>query len=128
VLQREADTLTRKTSPFFDPPAPEIDRGYLWLDPRLVAEISFLKWTPSGETRHPVFHGRRDDKPAESVTEEPVVDVEYGGPIRDADRSDTCETRHAWGRHARGPENLQRRTRYRRSHRHQEDRPRALLR
>jgi bifunctional non-homologous end joining protein LigD len=81
TLQRKADALARKTSPFYNPPTPEKDRDYVWLEPRLVAEISFLEWTPSGEVRHPVFHGMRDDKPAASVTEEPVVDVEFGEPI-----------------------------------------------
>jgi bifunctional non-homologous end joining protein LigD len=53
------------------------------LEPRLVAEISFLEWTPGGEIRHPVFHGMRADKPAEAVTEEPVVDVEFGEVVDD---------------------------------------------
>jgi bifunctional non-homologous end joining protein LigD len=78
ALQLKADALACKTSPSYNPPVPEKDRDYIWLEPRLVAEISFLEWTPAGEIRHPVFHGMRDDKPAASVTEEPVVDVEFG--------------------------------------------------
>ena len=81
ALQLKADALACKTSPSYNPPVPEKDRDYIWLEPRLVAEISFLEWTPAGEIRQPVFHGMRDDKPAASVTEEPVVDVEFGEPI-----------------------------------------------
>jgi bifunctional non-homologous end joining protein LigD len=81
ALQRQADKLAGGNSPFYNPPKPEKDRDHVWLEPRLVAEISFLEWTPGGEVRHPVFHGMRDDKPAESVTEEAMVDVEFGEVI-----------------------------------------------
>jgi bifunctional non-homologous end joining protein LigD len=48
-LQLKADALARKTSPFYNPPAPETDRDDVWLESWLVAEISFLEWTPAGE-------------------------------------------------------------------------------
>ncbi|SAL45640.1 ATP dependent DNA ligase [Caballeronia sordidicola] len=81
ALEKKAKTLVRKTSACYNPPAPEKDRDYVWLEPRLVAELSFLEWTPNGEVRHPMFHGMRDDKPAAAVTEEPVVDVANGEPV-----------------------------------------------
>ncbi|WP_309834633.1 hypothetical protein [Caballeronia sp. LZ065] len=83
ALERDASAVKRGESPFYNPPAPEKDRDYVWLEPRLVAEISFLEWTPDGEIRHPVFHGMRADKPAEAVIEEPVVDVEFGEVVDD---------------------------------------------
>jgi bifunctional non-homologous end joining protein LigD len=33
-----------------------------WLQPKLVAEVSFSEWTREGRLRHPVFHGLRKDK------------------------------------------------------------------
>lgn len=94
ALEKKAKALVRKTSACYNPPAPEKDRDHVWLEPRLVAELSFLEWTPKGEVRHPVFHGMREDKPAAAVTEEPVVDVENGEPVE----SQTGSTRAQPGR------------------------------
>jgi bifunctional non-homologous end joining protein LigD len=81
TLEKKARPLIRANCAFYNPPPPDKERDYVWLTPELVAEISFLEWTPAGEVRHPVFHGMREDKPAAAVTEEPVVDVENGGPV-----------------------------------------------
>jgi bifunctional non-homologous end joining protein LigD len=75
-LEKKAVALIRRKPPFYNPPPREKDRNFVWLEPQLVVEASFLEWTPSGEVRHPVFQGMRDDKPAAAVTEEAVVDVD----------------------------------------------------
>ena len=36
----------------------------------LLAEVAFAEMTKEGSVRHAVFHGLRDDKPAEDITEE----------------------------------------------------------
>ncbi|KAF3996323.1 DNA ligase D [Glaciimonas immobilis] len=41
-----------------------------WVQPRLLAEVSFSEWTKSGRIRHPVFHGLRTDKPARAIVRE----------------------------------------------------------
>jgi bifunctional non-homologous end joining protein LigD len=41
-----------------------------WVEPTLVAEVSFGEWTPDGRVRHAVFHGLRDDKAASTITRE----------------------------------------------------------
>ena len=41
-----------------------------WVKPQLVAEVKFTEWTSSGEMRHPVYLGLREDKRAEDVTRE----------------------------------------------------------
>jgi bifunctional non-homologous end joining protein LigD len=41
-----------------------------WVRPKLVAEVKFTEWTTSGEMRHPVYLGLREDKRAEDVTRE----------------------------------------------------------
>ncbi|MDQ2929150.1 MAG: DNA ligase D [Pseudomonadota bacterium] len=41
-----------------------------WVEPKLVAEVSFGEWTPDGHIRHAVFHGLRIDKPAKRIIRE----------------------------------------------------------
>jgi len=41
-----------------------------WLQPRLVAAIEFLEWTPESHLRHPRFIDLRDDKHADRVGRE----------------------------------------------------------
>jgi bifunctional non-homologous end joining protein LigD len=41
-----------------------------WVKPQLVAEVKFTEWTSSGEMRHPVYLGLREDKRAEDVARE----------------------------------------------------------
>ncbi|MGF6931071.1 DNA ligase D [Paraburkholderia sp. UCT70] len=91
-----AESLRCAQTAFYDPPQPEKERDHLWLSPSIVAECSFLEWTPGGEVRHPVFHAVRDDKAASSVTEEPMVAVEYDEPV-EADAGSTREVAGAKG-------------------------------
>jgi bifunctional non-homologous end joining protein LigD len=41
-----------------------------WVKPFLVAEVKFTEWTSSGEMRHPVYLGLREDKRAGDVLRE----------------------------------------------------------
>lgn len=41
-----------------------------WVQPKLVAEVSFTEWTSEGLLRHPVFQGLRDDKKPIAVKRE----------------------------------------------------------
>ena len=56
--------LARKTPAFANPPR---EKGAVWLEPALVAQISYQEWTADGKLRQPVFLGIRDDKPASQV-------------------------------------------------------------
>jgi DNA ligase D-like protein (predicted ligase) len=47
------------------------ERGAHWVEPVLVAEISFSNWTADGRLRHPSFVGLRPDKDASEVRREP---------------------------------------------------------
>jgi bifunctional non-homologous end joining protein LigD len=64
--------LERKTSPF--PQAPKMPRvrkdDVVWVEPKLVAEISFAEWTHDGRLRAPVYQGLREDKDAQEVRRE----------------------------------------------------------
>jgi bifunctional non-homologous end joining protein LigD len=44
-----------------------------WVEPRLVAEVSFREWTPEGHIRHAVFEGLRTDKPARAISREAAM-------------------------------------------------------
>jgi bifunctional non-homologous end joining protein LigD len=42
-----------------------------WIEPKLVAEITYLNWTADDRLRHTVYVGLREDKPANQVGPEP---------------------------------------------------------
>jgi len=59
--------LERPTSPFVDLTR---GKGLHWVEPQLVAEISFTEWTSDGKLRHPSFLALREDKAAADVVRE----------------------------------------------------------
>ncbi len=85
--------------------------GVHWVDPELVAEISFGEWTADGRLRHPVFHGLREDKPARDVVAERPADPEpraEGASQRSTararrPRAESAQARAARSRSARSP-------------------------
>ncbi|MDN5928587.1 MAG: DNA ligase D [Hyphomicrobiales bacterium] len=77
-LKKKLDGLKRKTSPLTGPGSKE--KGAVWVDPRLVAEVEFRSWTADRILRHASFQGLREDKPAgEVAVEEPEDTVRGGG-------------------------------------------------
>lgn len=46
-----------------------------WVQPTLLAEVSFSEWTQDGHLRHPVFEGLRVDKKTSTVKREKPVNV-----------------------------------------------------
>jgi len=76
-LRRRLEPLARKTSPLDLPPprktrfgSPLILSRVHWVEPKLVAEITYLTWTGDGPLRHTVYVGLREDKPADQVRRE----------------------------------------------------------
>ncbi|MDF3835048.1 DNA ligase D [Cupriavidus basilensis] len=63
--------LRTDACPFGRPPALKAH----WVEPRLVAEVSFADWTRERRVRQAVYHGLRSDKPPQSVTVEKAVAV-----------------------------------------------------
>jgi bifunctional non-homologous end joining protein LigD len=62
--------LYRPDSPFDEPVPAEHARSAVWVEPRLVIEVAFDRWTKAGRMRAPVYQGLRDDKdPADVVRE-----------------------------------------------------------
>jgi bifunctional non-homologous end joining protein LigD len=73
-LRRRLGPLSRATSPLSVPPprstrfgSPLVLSRVHWVEPKLVAEITYLTWTADGLLRHTVYVGLREDKPAEEV-------------------------------------------------------------
>ena len=78
-LRRRLDPLARKTSPLSAPPSRSTRFGSRlvlsrvhWVEPKLVAEITYLTWTADNLLRHTVYVALRDDKPADQVRRETV--------------------------------------------------------
>ncbi|MEP7100459.1 MAG: DNA ligase D [Burkholderiales bacterium] len=72
-LEQRLRKLGSARSPFSDAPDKVGARGDMkphWVIPRLLAEVSFAQWTTTGRIRHSVFHGLRDDKPAQQIVKE----------------------------------------------------------
>jgi bifunctional non-homologous end joining protein LigD len=63
--------LRRDGSPFDGPVPPEHARPAVWVEPRLVIEVTFDRWTRAGRMRAPVYKGLRDDIDPATVTREP---------------------------------------------------------
>ncbi|MFX0543258.1 DNA ligase D [Roseovarius sp. S4756] len=67
AMDRIAKALTaRKTPPVKDVPR-EIAKDADWVQPKLVAEVSFTEFTDEGYVRHGSFLGLREDKTAAEV-------------------------------------------------------------
>jgi len=70
MLGRKLEPLRRPDSPFDEPVPPEHARQAVWVEPRLVIDVDFDRWTRVGRMRAPVYKGLRDDKdPADVVRE-----------------------------------------------------------
>ncbi len=76
-LRRRLDLLARASTPLNVPPprktrfgSPLVLSRVHWVEPRLVAEITYLTWTADGLLRHTVFMGLRADEPAMEVRRE----------------------------------------------------------
>ena len=76
-LRRRLEPLARKTSALSVPPprstrfgSPLVLSRVHWVEPTLVAEITYLTWTADNLLRHTVYVGLREDKPADQVRQE----------------------------------------------------------
>ena len=67
-ITEKLQALAAEQSPF-DSRTGIVGRPH-WVQPSLVAEVSFGEWTRDNRIRHSVFHGLRDDKPAKAVVRE----------------------------------------------------------
>jgi bifunctional non-homologous end joining protein LigD len=70
MLGERLEPLRRPDSPFDGPVPPEHARTAVWVEPRLVIEVAFDRWTRAGRMRAPVYKRLRDDKNPKDVTRE----------------------------------------------------------
>ncbi|PJJ18465.1 ATP-dependent DNA ligase LigD phosphoesterase module /ATP-dependent DNA ligase LigD polymerase module [Janthinobacterium sp. 67] len=73
-LRRRLDALLADTSPFAGKAGGV--RRPIWVQPQLVAEVSFAQWTSGGAVRHAVFHGLREDKKPAAIVRERARRIE----------------------------------------------------
>jgi bifunctional non-homologous end joining protein LigD len=66
ALHQQLGPLARPRPALTAPPPRADTVGAQWVQPQLVAEVTFSEWTSDGRLRHPVWRGLRPDK---SVTE-----------------------------------------------------------
>lgn len=62
--------LATRSKAVVNPPTGADAKGVHWLKPHLLAEVAYAEMTREGAVRHSVFHGLRDDKPAQGILEE----------------------------------------------------------
>ena len=68
----------------------------VWVEPKLVAEVSFAEWTHDGRLRAPVYQGLREDKDAErGAAREPSATRDPGRDPQAAARAPALEPRQA---------------------------------
>jgi bifunctional non-homologous end joining protein LigD len=81
-LLKKLRPLERKASPFAKPPKmPRVRKDdVVWVEPKLVAEVSFAEWTHDGRLRAPVYQGLREDKDPQEVRREVPDESPAGVP------------------------------------------------
>jgi len=65
LLLRKLEPLRRKTCPFAE--TPEVNGPVTWIDPELVVEVEFQRWTEDASLRAPIFLRLRDDLDAKKI-------------------------------------------------------------
>jgi bifunctional non-homologous end joining protein LigD len=71
MLGERLEPLRRPGSPFDGPVPPEHARTAVWVEPKLVIDVTFDRWTKAGRMRAPVYKGLRDDVDPADVVREP---------------------------------------------------------
>jgi bifunctional non-homologous end joining protein LigD len=71
MLGERLRPLRRPDSPFDGPVPPEHARPAVWVEPELVVQVAYDRWTKAGRMRAPVYKGLRNDIDPADVVREP---------------------------------------------------------
>lgn len=69
-IWKKLQPLRRETPAFGKLPEEERGRKGIWVEPKLIAEVTFAGFTAQGHVRHAAFNGLRADKAAKEVVRE----------------------------------------------------------
>jgi bifunctional non-homologous end joining protein LigD len=69
-LWKDLDKIRAKKPTFGKPLPAGAEKGVVWVEPRLVAEVEFTDWTHDDVVRQASFKGLRDDKPPSEIVRE----------------------------------------------------------
>ena len=69
-LWKKLQPLRRADPAFGKIPEEERGRKGIWVEPKLIAEVTFAGFTAQGHVRHAAFKGLREDKPAKEIVRE----------------------------------------------------------
>ena len=84
-LWKKLQPLRRDKPAFGKLPDEERGRKGIWVEPKLVAEVTFRGFTAQGHARHAAFKGLREDKAAtEVVREKPMATAKAKGRAKSA--------------------------------------------
>jgi bifunctional non-homologous end joining protein LigD len=91
-LERRLRPLARRDPPVSNPPKGAAGRAIHWVEPVLVAQVTFTEETDEGILRHPSYKGLREDKAAGDVvmerpTSAPVAGSAGGGSAKSKEGS-----------------------------------------
>ena len=87
MLGDRLEPLRRRDSPFDGPVPPEHARPAVWVEPRLVIQVGYDRWTRAGRMRAPVYRGLRDDiDPAAVIREPSIQELSIGSPASRSSR------------------------------------------
>ncbi|WP_448090554.1 DNA ligase D [Pseudomonas azerbaijanoccidentalis] len=94
-IHQQLKPLQVKKVPVVNPPTGVELKGVHWLKPELLAEVAFAEMTKDGSVRHAVFHGLRDDKPAQDITEERATAVKTASAKKPAAKPSAASRKKA---------------------------------
>lgn len=90
TLRARLDELRITKSPFANLHRRTADKGTVWVEPKLIAEIEFRGWTGDGIIRHASFRGLREDLDAADLdpTLPPDVSAQEGAHAEHGKRTE----------------------------------------
>ena len=88
-IYAQLQPLVRTEAPVYNPPKGAEGKGIHWVEPKLVAEVSFSEFTEEGSLRHPSFMGLREDKSADAIVLEEPSESPGGDAAPTATAGDT---------------------------------------